>query len=88
MEDRKFQSSPPDSKTLTEYDENHLTDYLRLLDADKEGADWKEIVSIIFEIDPDEDESKAKAMYASHLERAKWVSESGYAQLLKNSQIR
>ena len=83
MEDRTFQMSPPDSKTLTEYDENHLTDYLRLLDADKENADWKEIVSIIFGIDPDEDESKAKAMHESHLERAKWVSQSGYAQLLK-----
>ncbi|MEE9433728.1 MAG: DUF2285 domain-containing protein [Sphingorhabdus sp.] len=83
MEDDNFQSSPPDSKTLTEYDENHLADYLRLLDADKENADWKEIVSIIFGIDPDEDESKAKAMHVSHLERAKWVSQSGYAQLLK-----
>ena len=83
MEDRTFQMSPPDSKTLTEYDENHLTDYLRLLDADKENADWKEIVSIIFGIDPDEDESKAKAMHESHFERAKWISQSGYAQLLK-----
>lgn len=85
MEDDNFQSSPPDSKTLTEYDETHLVDYLRLLDADLENADWKEIMSIIFGIDPDEDESKSKAMYESHLARAKWISQSGYAQLLKNA---
>jgi hypothetical protein len=31
--------TPPSADTLTGYDEEHLITYLRLLDADAEGAD-------------------------------------------------
>ena len=48
-----FEDRPPDSAELTSYDERHLATYLRLLDADEEGADWKEAVKIIFGLDPD-----------------------------------
>ena len=31
----------PIAPTLTGYDQEHLVTYLRLLDADAEGADWR-----------------------------------------------
>jgi len=32
----------PTNSGLTTYDEEHIITYLRLLDADAEGADWRE----------------------------------------------
>jgi len=32
----------PTNSALTTYDEEHIITYLRLLDADAEGADWRE----------------------------------------------
>jgi hypothetical protein len=32
---------------LTPYDEEHLITYLRLLDADAEGAEWHEVAKIV-----------------------------------------
>ena len=43
-----FEDRPPDGDKLTDYDERHLSTYLRLLDAADEGADWCEAVRIIF----------------------------------------
>jgi hypothetical protein len=34
---------PPPDPVLTVYDEEHLLTYLRLLDANAEGADWREV---------------------------------------------
>jgi hypothetical protein len=31
---------------LTTYDEEHLVTYLRLLDADAEGADWRDVARV------------------------------------------
>ena len=53
MNTAAFEDRPPDSAELTAYDERHLATYLRLLDADEEGADWKEAVKIIFGLDPE-----------------------------------
>jgi len=36
-----FEDRPPESAQLTAYDERHFATYLRLLDADEEGADWR-----------------------------------------------
>lgn len=41
-----FDDHPPDLPHVTPYDERHLKTYLRLLDADEEGADWREVVQI------------------------------------------
>lgn len=48
-----FLDRPPESDRLTAYDESHLAVYIRLLDADAEGADWREAVQIIFGIEPE-----------------------------------
>jgi len=78
-----FQDAPPESATLTAYDEGHLASYIRLLDAAEEGADWQEAVLIIFGVDPALEQARAKAIYDSHLARARWMTECGYRQLLR-----
>jgi hypothetical protein len=78
----RFDDLAPDMPVLTPYDEAHLTDYLRLLDADADGADWREVVAIIFGFDPALDLHRAERMHASHLARARWITEVGYAHLL------
>lgn len=77
-----FEAEPPASDTLTEYDERHLVTYLRLLDAAAEGADWREAVRIIFEVDPSEDLDFARRLHDSHLARARWMTQAGYRDLL------
>jgi len=82
MNTAAFEDRPPDSAELTPYDERHLATYLRLLDADEEGADWKEAVKIIFGLDPDREPQRASIVYDSHLARARWMTQSGYRHLL------
>lgn len=78
----EFQDRVPDSAQLTAYDERHLTDYLRLLDADAESADWRETAALIFGIDVGAEPDRAKTMLESHLARARWMTEVGYVHLL------
>ncbi len=77
-----FQDCPPASDRLTSYDESHLAAYIRLLDADAEGADWREAVQIIFGLDPTNDPDRARVIHESHLARARWMTTTGYRQLL------
>jgi hypothetical protein len=42
----------PSGHILTDYDEEHAVTYIRMLDADKEGADWREVSRIVLHIDP------------------------------------
>jgi hypothetical protein len=49
----------PTASVLTAYDERHATTYLRLLDADTEGADWKEVARIVLRIDPEREPERA-----------------------------
>jgi hypothetical protein len=37
----------PTDTALTVYDEEHLITYLRLLDADAQGADWRDAARIV-----------------------------------------
>jgi len=37
----------PSDSVLTAYDEEHVITYLRLLDADAKGADWREVARIV-----------------------------------------
>ncbi|MGE4483220.1 DNA -binding domain-containing protein [Acidocella sp.] len=79
----EFEDRPPDSPHLTSYDERHLVDYIRLLDADDEGADWREAVQIIFGLDPAREPERARVVHGSHLARARWMTETGYTYLLR-----
>ncbi len=80
-----FEDRPPEAPKLTAYDENHLVTYLRLLDAAEEGADWREVVAIVFGIDPAKEPARAKTVHDSHLARARWMTEVGYRDLLRPS---
>ena len=78
----EFADEPPQSDRLSAYDERHLVTYLRLLDAEKDGASWEEAVSIIFAIDPASEPDRAQRVYATHLARAKWMTQHGYKHLM------
>ena len=78
-----FEDRAPTDDRITVYDERHFVTYLRLLDADDEGADWREVVQIIFGIDAGIDPGRAQAVHDSHLERARWMTKHGYRQLLE-----
>lgn len=73
----------PTDPTLTDYDRENLVLYLRLLDAAEEGADWREVARVLFDIDPAADPERARRMHQSHLERAQWLSREGYRDLLR-----
>ena len=79
-----FAEEPPLTDRVNSYDECHLVTYLRLLDADREGASWQEAVRIIFDIDPEADPDRAKRMYDTHLARARWMTVAGYKHLLQS----
>jgi hypothetical protein len=78
-----FQDEPPLTLRVNSYDERHFATYLRLLDAAAENADWREVVSIIFGLDPAKEPERAKLVYDSHLARALWMSNTGYRHLLE-----
>jgi hypothetical protein len=43
----------PSDPVLTVYDQQHLVTYLRLLDADAQGADWREVARVVLHLDPE-----------------------------------
>ena len=53
--DPDVSDTAPSDPVLTVYDEEHLITYLRLLDADAEGADWREVARIVLHLDPEHD---------------------------------
>ena len=77
-----FLDQPPGGAALTAYDRAHLKLYLRLLDADAEGADWKAVVEALFGICPESEPERAARVHTAHLARAKWMTTSGYCELL------
>ncbi|MDX3885094.1 MAG: DUF2285 domain-containing protein [Sphingomonas sp.] len=82
MNGKQFEDRAPEAPRLTAYDEDHLADYLRLLDEDEAGADWRDVTALVFGINPTAEPDRAKTMHASHLARARWMTEVGYAYLL------
>jgi Uncharacterized conserved protein (DUF2285) len=72
----------PSDSALTVYDEEHIMTYLRLLDADAQDADWRDVARIVLHLDPDHESDRARRAFDSHLSRAKWMTEHGYRHLL------
>jgi hypothetical protein len=77
----------PAADSLTPYDQEHLVTYLRLLDAETDGADWREAARIILHIDPTHSPDRARRSWESHLSRAHWMTEHGYRHLLRLAQL-
>lgn len=74
-----------ESDGVTSYDERHFATYLRLLDAAAEAADWREVVRIVFQLDPALEPGRARLVYDTHLSRAQWMTEKGFRDLLRAS---
>src|SRR5450432_4600823 len=72
----------PSGSVLTVYDKEHLITYLRLLDADAQRADWREVARIVLHLDPEHECDRARRAFDSHLSRAKWMANYGYEHLL------
>nr|WP_295741107.1 DUF2285 domain-containing protein [uncultured Acidocella sp.] len=78
-----FEDRPPLTERVNAYDERHLATYLRMLMAEEEGADWREVVLVLFGLDPAQEPDRAKTVYDSHMARARWMTEAGYRHLLE-----
>jgi T6SS, Transcription factor, DNA binding domain len=73
------------SDELTSYDREHFVTYLRLLDAEEDGADWTEVARVVLKLDPDREPLRARRAWQSHLARAKWMTARGYERLLREA---
>lgn len=78
----RFQDRPPVTERVNAYDEQHLVTYIRLLDAEAEGADWREVAQVIFGLDAAREPDRARTVLGAHLARAHWMTETGYRHLL------
>ncbi|MCK1624065.1 DUF2285 domain-containing protein [Bradyrhizobium sp. 160] len=81
--DPKIADFPPNAPQLTPYDEQHAVTYMRLLDAEADNADWREVARIVLGIDATLDPDRARRIFESHLARAKWAARHGFRQLLQ-----
>ncbi|MEH3046669.1 DNA -binding domain-containing protein [Sphingomonas adhaesiva] len=77
---------PPVGDQLTDYDREHMVLYLRLLDAARDGADWREAVQVLFGLDPTAEPQRCRHMHDTHLARARWMTEQGYRHLVREGQ--
>lgn len=73
----------PWSDGLTAYDHAHLAVYLRLLDAEADGAAPDEMARVVLGIDPVKEPRRAQEALTSHLRRARWMTERGFKHLLE-----
>lgn len=83
---QNYLDEPPPGDALTSYDREHMKLYIRLLDAERDGADWREAVRILFGFDPEIDPERSRIIHDSHLARARWMAEHGYRELVRESQ--
>ncbi len=85
VNDPDFLDEPPVGSTLTAYDRKHFKLYMRLLDAEADGAAWQEAVAVLFGVDPEREPDRAFRVHQAHLARAKWMTEHGYRELLRQA---
>ena len=79
----KIVDDVPWSDHITDYDQAHFVIYVRLLDAEQDGASHDEMAREILGIIPAKEPDRAARVLASHLKRAHWMTEHGYRDLLK-----
>jgi len=75
----------PMEPDVTLYDEAHFVTYLRLLDAETDGADWTEVARIVLHRDPVAVQVRTRACWESHLARAQWMTKIGYRRILEQA---
>lgn len=70
----------PNSDNITSYDREHFKLYLRLLDAEENDIHWE--IAAVKIMGLEAGDLSNKYCWKSHLQRAKWLSDFGYRQLL------
>lgn len=75
----------PWSDDITLYDKQHFVTYLRLLDAEADGADWREVARIVLHRNPTDEPERTRCCWEEHLKRARWMTEHGYRRLLTDA---
>jgi len=81
----RFADAAPTDTVVTAYDREHAVTYLRLLDAEADGADWWEVAQVVLGLDPAVEPDRVRRLHASHLDRARWMTRKGYWGLLQSS---
>lgn len=79
---RVLSDEAPTADALTAYDEMNFAIYLSLLHASAEGMGEDQMSQVILGIDPNAEPTRAEKALKSHLDRARWLSESGYRHML------
>lgn len=69
----------PDAPIMTDYDRVHILTYARLLDAERDGYDWSDVAMEVLDLDVAADPCGAKNCWQSHLDRAHWFVDGGFA---------
>lgn len=64
----------PTDPVLTDCDREHFVLCPRLLDDAEDGKGWREVVRVLFEIDPATHPERARPMHRGHLGRPCWLS--------------
>ena len=82
---RAIEPVAPSEDRLTDYDRAHRITYLRLLDADADGAEWREVSQVVLGLDIDRDPDAARTTWESHLARARWMTTAGYRHELDDT---
>jgi hypothetical protein len=77
----------PEACILTKYDRQHLVTYLRLLEAEEQKADWREVARIVLHLDPEQDAERARRAWESHLARAHWLVDNGHRDLMRGGPV-
>lgn len=77
-----FLDDPPLDDNVTDYDRQHVGLYLRLLDAEAQRANWRDVAKVVFGIDPTSHYTRARHVYDGHLARARLLAASGHRDLL------
>ncbi|OAN70175.1 hypothetical protein A8B78_21010 [Jannaschia sp. EhC01] len=70
-------SGPPDRELIKTY--------LRLLDADRDQADWREAAAIILNLDVEKDPEGSHAVFKKTLNQAFWMRDHGYLGLVRST---
>lgn len=72
----------PSDPDVTPYDEHHAILYLRLLDAETDGAEWPEVARLVLDRDAESDRDGAHRCWESHLARARWLAACCYDRMV------
>lgn len=75
----------PWALSVTEYDRAHYPVYLRLLDADADGASTEAMAQVVLGIDPAREPDRARKVAAIHLRRARWLVKNYHRLLQKDA---